>query len=265
MTLSHNQIRTAYREVLLDFAKRDEAWSLDHLSQQTVLRADASRSSERRLRNEEETILLSLLSDSLRNGVVELSIVPRGAYATVLDLKFRTTHHGTKWIEADLYFFHDTRAYVDRVERELGELDDTTKRYVNEAVAAFRSNCTLACLVMIGCACESIFTNFIEAVQSDPRWQNAFSKVKPNEHVSKQLDEFVKGLDIIRKNEPNVLREVDDGLDLAVQSYHLLLRNYRNDAGHLRGQDYDLDTAFQLLQLFIPFAKKMHELSKVLV
>jgi hypothetical protein len=65
---------------------------------------------------------------------------------------------------------------------------------------------------------------------------------------------------VLNNNLGSVRDEVKDDLDTQLNGIQSLIRTFRNDSGHPSGKLVDREQAYVLLNLFIPYAKKVYQL-----
>ena len=171
---------------------------------------------------------------------------------------FSVTSYGKRILEGgDPYFSYDVDSYERRIKHELPDIDDTTLVYLKEAMQAFRAGCILSTSVMLGVATEHTFLILAEAADKSPTYTQHFSSVSQQFGILRKVNKFKNILDQYTKDIPSDIRE---DLDTHFASILSVIRNYRNQAGHPTGKVLSREQAFVLLQLFIPYCKKLYEL-----
>ena len=73
----------------------------------------------------------------------------------------------------------------------------------------------------------------------------------------RKFNKFRTILDLSAKALPH---EVKEDLDTHFAGILSVIRTYRNESGHPTGKIIDREQTFVLLQLFIPYCKKQHQL-----
>jgi hypothetical protein len=172
---------------------------------------------------------------------------------------FSVTTYGKRIIEGgDPYFSYDVDSYERRIKTELPSIDDTTLIYLKEAMQAFRSGCVLSSSVMLGVATEHTFLLLAEAADQSPTYSQHFASVSQQFTILRKVNKFKNILDQHTKDIPADIRE---DIDTHFTSILSVIRNFRNQAGHPTGKVLNREQAFVLLQLFIPYCKKLYALS----
>lgn len=173
---------------------------------------------------------------------------------------FKVSSYGQKFLgENEGYFFHDVASYEQRIRADVPDIDALTLLYLKEAMQAFRAGCILAATVMIGVASEHEFLGLFENLEASSRWQRNFAKAAKERHLLGKFNAFRKVLETIGGDLPPKIRE---DLDTTLAGVLSLIRNHRNESGHPTGIIIEREQCYVLLQLFIPYCKKLHQLRK---
>jgi hypothetical protein len=171
---------------------------------------------------------------------------------------FRLSRFGKRIIEnQDTYFFHDVTSYSQRIKQEVPTIDQVTLLYLQEALQAFRSGCILSSSVMLGVATEHTFLLLVEIVETSATYAKAFAGIGKERTILQKVNRFKQHLDQQRKSLPGTINE---DLDTHFAGILSIIRTFRNQSGHPTGQIIDRDQAYVLLNLFIPYCRKMHQL-----
>jgi hypothetical protein len=171
---------------------------------------------------------------------------------------FRITEFGRRMIShQQAYFFHDVSSYEQLVRSEVPAIDDTTVLYLKEAMQAFRAGCILAATVMLGVATEHTFLLLLEKIEQSSSHSATFSNVTTERTILQKVNKFTNILDQQSRSLPADLRE---DLDTHFAGILSIIRTFRNQSGHPIGKIVDREQAYILLQLFIPYCKKMYQL-----
>lgn len=171
---------------------------------------------------------------------------------------FKVTSRGKKYLEqGETYFFHDALTYEKRIKERIPDIDELTLIYLKEAMQAFRSGCVLSASVMLGVASEREFLMLIENLEASPKWQGDFKRVSKERHILGKFNSFRKAIEPLRSKLPS---ELNEDLDTTLSGVLAIIRTHRNESGHPTGKIINREQCFVLLQLFIPYAKKLHEL-----
>lgn len=173
---------------------------------------------------------------------------------------FKVTSRGKKYLDQDeAYFFHDVASYESRIRESIPDIDDLTLLYLKEAMQAFRSGCLLSSVVMLGVASENEFLMLINTLEASSKWERIFKKVFKQRFILGKINSFQTALESMPDPLPSRLTE---DLETTLGGVHSIIRNHRNDSGHPTGIIMKREQCFVLLQVFIPYAKKLHELDK---
>ena len=199
-------------------------------------------------------LFLEVFWDLFRQGIISLGKDDRNREFPW----FRPTRLAQKAFESSgAFLVHDISAYERTIRAELPNLSEVTMLYLQEAMQAFRSGCILSSTVMLGVAAEHEFIRLLETVESGPH-KNAYSSVSKERTILQKITKFRNLLEPNLKTLPSHVREDLDTQFLGIQS---LIRNFRNESGHPTGKMVDREQVFVLLQLFIPYCKKLYALT----
>lgn len=171
---------------------------------------------------------------------------------------FRVTAFG-KRIAAhqQAYFFHDVSSYESLVRSEVPAIDEVTVLYLKEAMQSFRTGCVLASTVMLGVATEHTFLLLVERLEQNTAHAAKFASVGQQRTILHKVNKFKNILDQEMGTLPS---EIKEDLDTRFAGILSIIRTFRNQAGHPTGKIIDREQAYVLLQLFIPYCKKMYQL-----
>ncbi len=171
---------------------------------------------------------------------------------------FRVTSFGRRILEhQQAYFFHDVSSYEAVIKTEVPQIDDTTLLYLKEAMQSFRTGCLLAATVMLGVATEHTFLLLIEKIDQNHTHKQTFANVEQQRTILQKVNKFKHILDQESGNLPPNVKEDLDTHFLGILS---IIRTFRNQSGHPTGQIVGREQAYILLQLFVPYCKKMYQL-----
>lgn len=169
---------------------------------------------------------------------------------------FRLSEFGKRLVkDSGAYFFHDVSTYEALIRKEVSAIDDVTMIYLKEAMQAFRSGCILSASVMLGVATEHTFLVLIETIENNSTHAATFANVSKERTILQKVNKFMGILDQQLKSLPP---EIKEDLDTHFAGILSIIRNFRNQSGHPSGKIIDREQAFILLQLFIPYCKKMY-------
>jgi hypothetical protein len=171
---------------------------------------------------------------------------------------FRITQFGSRMIAHEhAYFFHDVSSYERLIRSEVPAIDETTLVYLKEAMQAFRSGCILSATVMLGVATEHTFLLLVEKIDQSAAHAAIFVNVASERTILQKVNKFKNILDQQSRHLPSDLREDIDTQFAGILS---IIRTFRNQSGHPTGKIIDREQAYVLLQLFVPYCKKMYQL-----
>lgn len=171
---------------------------------------------------------------------------------------FRVSELGKKVADSEsLYFFHDVSSYENAIKSEVQNIDPVTLIYLKESMQAFRSGCILSSTVMLGVATEHTFLLLLEKIQDSPTHKSTYKTASEQRTILQKVNKFKNILDQHQNALPS---DVKEDLDTHFMGILSIIRNFRNKSGHPSGQVIDREQAFVLLQLFIPYCKKLYKL-----
>ena len=171
---------------------------------------------------------------------------------------FRISSFGARLLEQKgAYFFHDVFTFEKVLRTEIPKIDETTMIYLKESMQSFRSGCILASTVMLGVATEHTFLKLIEQIDSNPAHSSTYVGVSQQRMILQKVNKFKNILDQESRTLPT---EIKEDLDTHFAGILSIIRNFRNQSGHPSGKIIDREQAYILLQLFVPYCKKMYKL-----
>ena len=172
---------------------------------------------------------------------------------------FRVSRLGKKVLEnQNPYFFHDVSSYEALIKSNVPTIDNVTLLYLLEAAQSFRSGCVLASTVMLGVASEHSFLLMFEAAEQSSKYGAHFSKASNQFFIHKKFLEFRATLS--KHVETELPFDVKDSMDIYLDSILMMIRTFRNESGHPSGKIIEREQAFVLLQMFVPYCKKLYQL-----
>jgi hypothetical protein len=156
------------------------------------------------------------------------------------------SEYGEEVVQAGRILPHDTERYLEGLAKSK-PLDQEEKRYLPQALEAFRRNLPDAAALLLGAASEHLLIRLGEAIAvADP------SEAKV---VRRKIDD--SALPLLRfvqayfsQRRKSLPRDLDETLDTTFTGIASLIRVTRNDAGHPAGRAVNRDQAFVNLQLF---------------
>jgi hypothetical protein len=136
-------------------------------------------------------------------------------------------------------------------------IDDVTVLYLKEAMQSFRTGCVLASTVMLGVATEHTFLLLVDTIENNATHAPTFASVGHQRTVLQKVNKFRNIMDQELRGLP---AETKEDFDTHFAGILSIIRTFRNQAGHPTGKIIDREQAYVLLQLFIPYCKKMYQL-----
>jgi hypothetical protein len=203
---------------------------------------------------QDKQLLLELFWDLFRQGVISLGMNDSNREFPFFHLT-RLGHQLAQGQEA--YFFHDVSSYEAAIRKEVPTIDDVTLLYLKEAMQAFRAGCMLSATVMLGVSVEHTFEKMIENLKRHSTHKTTFASVFSERGLSRRFNKFRNVIDSLAKELPPAIKE---DLDTHFAGILSVIRAYRNESGHPTGKIIDREQTFVLLQLFIPYNKKIYQL-----
>lgn len=171
---------------------------------------------------------------------------------------FRVSAFGRRLLDGgQAYFFHDVASYEKIIKSQISNIDDVTLIYVKEAMQAFRTGCILSSTVMLGVATEHTFLLLVEKITQNPSYAPIFDKVNKERTILAKVNKFKN---ILEQNMQSLPSEIKEDIDTNFAGILSIVRNFRNQSGHPTGNIIDREQAYILLQLFVPYCKKMYQL-----
>jgi hypothetical protein len=206
------------------------------------------------LSNHDREIFLEVFWTLFREGIITLGMNDANREFPF----FRVTSFGQRLIaHHEAYFFHDVSSYEALIRSEVPSIDNVTLVYLKEAMQSFRSGCILASTVMLGVATEHAFILLIEKIGQNATHGSTFANVGQQRTILQKVNKFKNILDQEIRSLPLEIREDIDTHFAGILS---IIRTFRNQSGHPTGKIMDREQAYVLLQLFIPYCKKMYQI-----
>lgn len=173
---------------------------------------------------------------------------------------FSLTEYGKKVVESTEPVPNDPAGYLDRIEREIPQLDPIIKKYLSESIRTYNINQLLSATITLGCASEKSLLILIDVFANsfihDHKVEQFKNKIN-NKSIKIQFDEFDKS---IRKILPAMPYDIRENYTNTLTGIFQMIRYNRNQAGHPTGTSIDKDTLFANLQVFIPYCKYIYSL-----
>ncbi|HKV94962.1 MAG TPA: hypothetical protein VJW20_20620 [Candidatus Angelobacter sp.] len=206
------------------------------------------------LSNQDREIFLEVFWTLFREGIITLGLDD----ANRAFPWFRITTFGQRLIaHQQAYFFHDVSSYESLIKSEVPQIDSVTLLYLKEAMQSFRTGCVLASTVMLGVATEHTFLLLVDKIEQNATHAPIFASVGQQRTILQKVNKFRNILDQQTKSLPS---EINEDIDTHFTGILSIIRTFRNQSGHPTGKIIDREQAYVLLQLFIPYCKKMYQL-----
>jgi len=209
---------------------------------------------ETQLSRADREVFLEVFWGLFREGVITLGLDDANREFPF----FRVSGFGRRLLKGgDAYFFHDVSSYEKAIRSQVPTVDPVTLVYLKEAMQAFRSSCILSATVMLGVATEHTLLLLIETIENNPQHSPTYASVGKERTILQKLNKFKSILD---QNAKALPAHVKEDLDTRFVGILSNIRNFRNQSGHPTGVIIDREQAYVLLQLFIPYCRKMYQL-----
>ena len=171
---------------------------------------------------------------------------------------FKLSSYGRRVLkDPGTYFFHDVSSYEQVIKQNIPQVDDLTLLYLKEAMQAFRVNCTLSASVMLGVATEHTFLKLLETIEANSQYSSVYRNVFTQRTI---LHKFNKFRNILDQNLKDVPSKIKEDLDTNLSGILSIIRNFRNESGHPSGKIISREQCYILLNLFIPYCKKIYQM-----
>ncbi len=200
-------------------------------------------------------LTLEVFWDLFRQGIITLGLNSSNREFPF----FRLSQAGKRIVDNQtVYFFHDVSTYTALIRSNVPSINATTLLYLQEAMQAFRSGCLLSATVMLGVASEHSFLLLAEAAEQNSTYNAKFSNVLKERTT---LQRFRKFRAAVQQHVLGTLPpELKEDLDVQFDGILSVIRTFRNDAGHPSGKIMEREQVYVLLQMFIPYCKKLYGL-----
>jgi hypothetical protein len=171
---------------------------------------------------------------------------------------FRVSRHGEKILEnQSTYFVHDVSSYERRITKRVSDIDDITLLYLKESLQSFRSGGILSATVMLGVATEHVFMTLLDTIEQNPEASETYRNVFDKRGILRKFNKFRNILD---HNKDELDSEIKEDLDTHLSGVLSIIRTFRNESGHPSGKIIEREECYVLLNLFIPYCKKVYQL-----
>lgn len=187
------------------------------------------------------------------DGLVYLDTARQGSGTD--NWRWRLSADGQRAAEGGTWEPRDPGGYLERIRREIPDLDDLVQLHLTEALRSFNGRCYLATSVMLGVAAERAFLVMAASyAASSLAGAPAMAKEpgKPRSNYFALWTEFRKRIEPVRQDLPNGLAD-----PLTLDAVADLIRLTRNEVGHPTGRQIDEDTARVHLTIAPVYLRKM--------
>lgn len=191
------------------------------------------------------------------DGLVYLDTAGQGSGTD--NWQWRLSAEGKRVAKGGSWEPRDPDGYLDRIRREIPNLDDLVELYLTEALQSFNGRCYLATSVMLGVAAERAFLVMAKSyAASSMNGAPAIAKelAKPRSNYFALWTEFRKRVEPVRQDLPDGLADA-----LTLDAIADLIRLTRNEVGHPTGRQVDEDTARVHLTIAPEYLRKMQQLA----
>lgn len=172
---------------------------------------------------------------------------------------FSVSQFGRKILENEnTYFFHDLSTYTTLMKSNVPDINDTTLLYLQEAMQSFKSGCMLAATVMLGVASEHSFLLLLESAHANSTYGSNFANAAKQRTILQKFRKFKAALD--QHVMADLPSEIKEDLDIDFAGILSVIRTFRNESGHPTGKILEREQAYVLLQMFVPYCKKIYQL-----
>jgi hypothetical protein len=206
------------------------------------------------LSDHDELLFQEMFWDLFRQGIITLGLDCLNEHFPW----FRVSSFGKAILEnQDPYFFHDVSTYEAVIKQNVPDIDEVTLLYLKEAMQAFMSGCMLSSSVILGVAAEHSFEKLLDAIEGNAKYKPLFSSVNKERSILPKLNKFKQILD---QHKTEMTPEIREDIDTNFSGIIAIIRNFRNESGHPCGKIISREQCYILLQLFIPYCKKIYQL-----
>jgi len=173
------------------------------------------------------------------------------------------TEYGKEIFANEDWLPYDPEGYLKALTEKVPEIDDVTRAYIGESVAAFNRRHLLSATITLGVASENLMLILIEAYTNwlkDPR-KTKFQKRSKDRWIATQYREFKQEFTMDAKSLP---KELQSDWEIYLDGIFNFVRLNRNDAGHPTGKELSAKVVYANLQIFADYARYIFDLKKYL-
>jgi hypothetical protein len=206
------------------------------------------------LSHNDRELFLEIFWDLFRQGIITLGMSDSSPQFPF----FRVSLMGRLILEhQEAYFFHDISTYEGIIRENIPDINDITLVYLKEAMQDFLSGCVLSSSVMLGVATEHSFYLMLESLEQNQHYQPIFQNVFNERTILKKINKFKN---ILTHIQGDLSSDIKEDLDTNLMGIIAIIRNFRNESGHPTGKIINREQCYILLNLFIPYCKKVYQL-----
>lgn len=218
-------------------------------------RASQDRHHQPQLSVADRELVREVFWDLFRQGIITLGLNDASPEFPC----FKVSHFGKKLLENETtYFFHDLDSYTTLIRSNVPNINDVTLLYLQEAMQSFKSGCMLAATVMLGVASEHSFLLLLEAAEASSTYGNRFANAAKQRTILPKFRKFRAAFD--QHGLSDLPPEIKENLDIDFAGVLSVIRTFRNDSGHPSGKILEREQTYVLLQMFVPYCKKIYQL-----
>lgn len=219
-------------------------------------RSDRRRGSDAQLSVTDRELVREIFWDLFRQGVITIG----SDNANQNYPHFKVSQFGRRILENEnTYFFHDLTTYTTLIKSNVPHINDITLLYLQEAMQSFKSGCMLAATVMLGVASEHTFLLLLETAEANAKYGARFASAAKERSLLQKFRKFKTALD--QHVLADLPGEVKEDLDIDFAGILSVIRTFRNDSGHPSGKILGREQTYVLLQMFVPYCKKIYQLT----
>ncbi len=208
-----------------------------------------------RLSVSDQELCREVFWDLFRQGVITLGLDNSNQEYPF----FKVSSFGKRILtNEDTYFFHDLTTYTTLIKSNVPHINEITLLYLQEAMQSFKSGCMLAATVMLGVASEHSFLLLLEAAEANSKYGSRFSAATKERTILQKFRKFKTALD--QHVLADLPSEVKEDLEIDFAGVLSVIRTFRNESGHPSGKILAREQAYVLLQMFVPYCKKIYQL-----
>lgn len=116
----------------------------------------------------------------------------------------------------------------------------------------------LAATAMLGVASEHSFLLLLEGAEANSTYGSKFANAVKQRAILQKFRKFKAALDqhVMADSPP----EIKEDLDIDFAGVLSVIRTFRNESGHPTGKILEREQTYVLLQMFVPYCKKLYQL-----